>query len=195
MHEVTSRSLGHPARALHWLAGLFFGLALVFAIVAWTVGDVFFFRLGTEALIFAGLALSVDLLLGRTGLLPLGQALFFGMGAYVSALVLKNWSSSFWIAIAVALVFSAITGLIGGLIAIRSKGVYFALISFGLAQVVSKIIAACSDQDLSDQDLSAERSRGSVQEFLLEWVGRPVGTLKRESAQTNRFCWGRWKER
>lgn len=150
MHEVTSRSLGHPARALHWLAGLFFALALVFAIVAWTVGDVFFFRLGTEALIFAGLALSVDLLLGRTGLLPLGQALFFGMGAYVSALVLKNWSSSFWIAIAVALVFSAITGLIGGLIAIRSKGVYFALISFGLAQVVSKIIFNTRELGASD---------------------------------------------
>jgi branched-chain amino acid transport system permease protein len=57
---------------------------------AWALGDVFFFRLATEALIFGGLALSVDLLLGRTGLLPLGQALFFGFGAYVSALVLKH---------------------------------------------------------------------------------------------------------
>jgi len=72
------------------------------------------------------------------------------MGAYVSALVLKNWSSSFWIAIAVALVFSAITGLIGGLIAIRSKGVYFALISFGLAQVVSKIIFNTRELGASD---------------------------------------------
>jgi len=150
MREMTSRSLGQPARALHCLAGLFFALALVFAIVAWTLGDVFFFRLGTEALIFAGLALSVDLLLGYTGLLPLGQALFFGMGAYVSALVLKNWSSSFWIATAVALVFSALAGLIGGLIAIRSKGVYFALISFGLAQVVSKVIFNTRELGASD---------------------------------------------
>jgi len=140
MRDSTSSSHVHPARALHGLAGLFFALALVFALVAWTLEDVFFFRLGTEALIFGGLALSVDLLLGCTGLLPLGQALFFGMGAYTSALVLKNWSASFWVAIAVALVFSALAGVVGGLIAIRSKGVYFALISFGLAQVVSKVI-------------------------------------------------------
>jgi branched-chain amino acid transport system permease protein len=66
----------------------------VFAAVAFLKGDVFFLRLATEALIFGGLALSVDLLLGRTGLLPLGQALFFGLGAYVSALVLKEWSAS-----------------------------------------------------------------------------------------------------
>jgi len=100
MREMTSRSVGHPARALHCLAGLFFALALVFAIVAWTLGTSSF-RLGTEALISPGSPCR-SILLGYTGLLPLGQALFFGMGAYVSALVLKNWSSSFWIAAAVA---------------------------------------------------------------------------------------------
>ena len=55
--------------------------ALVFALVAKTLDDSFYLRLATEALIFGGLALSVDLLLGCTGLLPLGQALFFGVGA------------------------------------------------------------------------------------------------------------------
>ena len=112
----------------------------MFAAVAFLKGDVFFLRLATEALIFGGLALSVDLLLGRTGLLPLGQALFFGLGAYVSALVLKEWSASFWVALGVTLVASAAVGLVGGVIAIRAKGVYFALISFGLAQVVSKVV-------------------------------------------------------
>ena len=53
-------------------------------------GDTFYLRLATEALIFAGLALSVDILLGYTGLLSLGQALYFGIGAYVSALVLMH---------------------------------------------------------------------------------------------------------
>ena len=97
-----------------------------------------------------GLALSVDLLLGRVGLLPLGQALFFGLGAYVSALVLKNWSDSFWLALGVTLAFSAVVGLIGGLIAIRAKGVYFALISFGLAQVLSKVVYNTRELGASD---------------------------------------------
>jgi branched-chain amino acid transport system permease protein len=134
---LTQRVLQSPIRSLSYL---FFLLALVFAAVASMKGDVFFFRLATEALIFGGLALSVDLLLGYTGLLPLGQALFFGFGAYVSALVLKDVAASFWLAIGVVLLATTCAGLVAGVIAIRAKGVYFALISFGLAQVVSKVV-------------------------------------------------------
>ena len=147
-------STGHrPGRRLSaasWLAIVFFAGALLFGAGALALGDVFYLRLATEALIFGGLALSVDLLLGRVGLLPLGQALFFGLGAYVSALVLKHWTDSLWLALGMALVFSALAGLVGGLIAIRSKGVYFALISFGLAQVVSKLIYNTRELGASD---------------------------------------------
>ncbi len=146
-------ALAPPARrrsAASWLAILFFAGALVFGATAFALGDVFYLRLATEALIFGGLALSVDLLLGRVGLLPLGQALFFGLGAYVSALVLKHWSDSLWLAMASALAFSMVAGLIGGLIAIRSKGVYFALISFGMAQVLSKVIYNTRELGASD---------------------------------------------
>ena len=145
--NVTPQRLRRPTRALAWL---FFGLALLFAVVAGINGDVFFFRLATEALIFGGLALSVDLLLGRTGLLPLGQALFFGFGAYVSALVLKQGLPSFWLAMAVVLVTTTLVGLLAGVIAIRAKGVYFALISFGLAQVVSKVVFNTRELGASD---------------------------------------------
>ncbi|CAN7716428.1 branched-chain amino acid ABC transporter permease [Variovorax sp. LjRoot175] len=156
MHELTATAgvlTTTPAKRrnpIRWLAFLFFGLALVFAAIAGVQGDVFFFRLGTEALIFGGLALSVDLLLGRTGLLPLGQALFFGFGAYVSALVLKQGLPSFWLAMAVVLASTTLAGLVGGVIAIRAKGVYFALISFGLAQVVSKVVFNTRELGASD---------------------------------------------
>ena len=162
MHELTAspNAIVPPAAipgatpirrsAVRWLAFLFFGLALVFAAIAASMGDMFFFRLGTEALIYGGLALSVDLLLGKTGLLPLGQALFFGFGAYVSALVLKNVMPSFWLAMLAVLVCTTVAGLIGGVIAIRAKGVYFALISFGLAQVVSKVVFNTRELGASD---------------------------------------------
>ena len=103
------------------------------------MNDTFYLRLATEALIFAGLALSVDILLGYTGLLSLGQALYFGLGAYLSALVLMA-VPSFWLAMAAALGAGVVLGLVGGIIAIRVRGVYFALITFGMAQVVAKVV-------------------------------------------------------
>lgn len=122
------------------LAALFVAVALVFAVIAGVTGDTFFFRLATEALIFAGLAMSVDLLLGYTGLLSLGQALFFGFGAYVSGLVLKNVAPSFWAAVGITLAAALVVGLVAGIISIRARGVYFALITFGLAQVAFKVV-------------------------------------------------------
>ncbi len=122
------------------LAGLFVALALAFALIAGASGDTFFFRLATEALILAGLAMAVDVLLGYTGLLSLGHALFFGFGAYVSALVLKNLAPSFWAATGITLAASTLLGFIAGFVSIRARGVYFALITFGLAQVVFKAV-------------------------------------------------------
>lgn len=135
---------------LSQMALLFFASAVVFALIGGLSGDVFFLRLGTEALIFSGLALSVDLLLGYAGLLSLGQALYFGLGAYVSALILKEVTPSFWLALAGGAGIGFICGAIGGVIAIRARGVYFALITFGMAQVVAKIIYNIRELGASD---------------------------------------------
>lgn len=131
--------LGLEMRASWVLVALLVAAAIVFAVVAASTGDRFYLRLATEALIFAGLALSVDILLGYTGLLSLGQALYFGLGAYISALVLRD-TSSFWLAMAAAFLAASVVGLVGGLIVNRVRGVYFALITFGLAQVVAKVV-------------------------------------------------------
>jgi len=113
--------------------------ALLFALVAWTLGDRFYLRLATEALLFSGLSLSVGILFGYTGLLPLGQALFFGFGAYASALALRH-NPSFWAAIFVVFIATLALGIACWLIAGRMRGVYFALVSFGLAEIVSKAV-------------------------------------------------------
>jgi branched-chain amino acid transport system permease protein len=126
--------------ALRYFAYLFVILSLVFAVNGWIRDDVFYFRLATEALILGGFAMGVDLLLGFTGLLSLGHALFFGFGAYVSGLVLKEISPSFWLAMLITLMAATIVGAAAGFVAIRAKGVYFALITFGMAEVVSKMV-------------------------------------------------------
>jgi len=131
--------LGLSMRASHVLVAVFVIAALIFAAIGAAMGDTFFLRLATEALIFAGLALSVDILLGYTGLLSLGQALYFGLGAYISAVVLKE-VPSFWTAMGAVLVASLVVGTIAGLIANRVRGVYFALVTFGLAQVAARAV-------------------------------------------------------
>jgi branched-chain amino acid transport system permease protein len=137
-------------RALHAAALVFFAGAMVFGIIYGLRGDTFYLRLATEALIFGAVALSVDILLGFAGLLSLGQALYFGLGAYVSAILLKQVSESFWLAMGACVGVGIVSGLIGGLIAIRARGVYFALITYGLAQIVAKVIYNTREVGASD---------------------------------------------
>lgn len=132
-------ALSLQIRAGHWLMVVLVLGALVFAAIGFATGDTFYLRLATEALIFGGLALAVDILLGYTGLLSLGQALYFGLGAYVSAVTLIA-VPSFWAAMGAALLAGLGGGLAGGLIANRVRGVYFALITFGMAQVLAKAV-------------------------------------------------------
>jgi branched-chain amino acid transport system permease protein len=126
-------------RASHILAAVLVIAGLALAAFGASVGDTFYVRLATEALIFAGLALSVDLLLGYSGALSLGQALYFGIGAYTSALVLMS-VPSFWLAMFAAGGATLAASIIGGFIANRVRGVYFALITFGMAQVLAKVV-------------------------------------------------------
>ena len=127
-------------KAIRFIEILLLSSALVLYVVGSILEDTFFLRLATEALIFGGLAMSVDLLLGIVGLLSLGQAFYFGFGAYLSALVLKEISPSFFLAIGIVTLSSILLGWIASFIALRSKGVYFALITFGLAQVAAKVV-------------------------------------------------------
>lgn len=145
-----SQSLLGGRNPTHLIAVLFFIGALGFAATAWSMGDTFYLRLATEALIFAGLAISVDILLGYTGLLSLGQALWFGVGAYTSAVVLRSVEPSFWLAMGATLVLTTVAGAIGGIIANRVNGVYFALITFGLAQVAARIVYNTRELGASD---------------------------------------------
>jgi branched-chain amino acid transport system permease protein len=141
--------LGLAMRASHVLAALLVAACLAFAFLAWRAGDVFYLRLATEALIFSGLALSVDILLGYTGLLSLGQALYFGLGAYTSALALRA-GISFAATMGIVLAFSIAASLAGGVIVNRVRGVYFALITFGMAQVVGKVVYNTRELGASD---------------------------------------------
>jgi branched-chain amino acid transport system permease protein len=112
------------AAPLRWLGLVMLALAAVFP---W-LGGPFYTRLAIESF-----------LLGYAGLLSLGQAAYFGLAAYISALMYLHVTQSFWLVLLTVVAAVALFSLVLGAVAIRAKGVYFALITFGVAEILSKI--------------------------------------------------------
>ena len=96
--------------------------------------------LATRALAFAILAMSADILLGYTGLSSLGQAAYFGVGAYLTAVLATKFHFGlgwdFWIVVALGMLIGAGLAALFGLFAIRASGVYFLMITLALGQCV-----------------------------------------------------------
>ncbi|CAN5706158.1 branched-chain amino acid ABC transporter permease [soil metagenome] len=89
-----------------------------------------------KALCFAIFACAFNLLLGYTGLLSFGHAAYFGAAAYATGGFVKSAGWSPELAIIAGIVVAAGLGLLVGLIAIRRQGIYFAMITLALAQMV-----------------------------------------------------------
>jgi branched-chain amino acid transport system permease protein len=81
-------------------------------------------------------ACAFNLMIGYVGLLSFGHAAFFGMGSYVAAWTMKHWGIDAIAAVAIGGLTGAILGLILGWLAIRRSGIYFAMITLALAQMV-----------------------------------------------------------
>jgi branched-chain amino acid transport system permease protein len=122
-----------PARGWSFLIVAAAGLALI-AVPPFL--SAFPLTLLTQALIFAVFAMSLDLLLGYTGLPSLGHAAYFGVSAYVVAIFATEYQAGFWTCLVLALVAATLTSALFGLIAIRALGVYFLMITLALGMVV-----------------------------------------------------------
>jgi branched-chain amino acid transport system permease protein len=126
---------GTNSTYLRWLGLALLALAAIFP---W-LGGPFYTRLAIETFLLGAVALSVDILLGYAGLLSLGQAAYFGLAAYISALMYLHVTQSFWLVFLTVSAAVGVFSLVLGAVAIRAKGVYFALITFGAAEILSKI--------------------------------------------------------
>src|SRR5207302_255599 len=80
-------------------------------------------------------AMSLDLLLGYTGLASLGHAAYFGIAAYVVAIMTTQHQASFWACLGAALLAACAAAAVFGLVAIRATGVYFLMITLALGMV------------------------------------------------------------
>jgi branched-chain amino acid transport system permease protein len=86
-------------------------------------------------LVFAGVALSYDLLFGWTGLLSFGHALYFAAGAYVSDIAITKWHWSFLEACLITAAVGLVLPIVVGWISLRTSGIAFAMVTLAFAQV------------------------------------------------------------
>jgi branched-chain amino acid transport system permease protein len=89
-----------------------------------------------QALCFALFACAFNLLIGYAGLLSFGHAMFFGWASYLSANAAKHWGFPPEAAVLFATICAAVLGVVAGGIAIRRQGIYFAMITLALAQMM-----------------------------------------------------------
>ena len=100
----------------------------------------FVLLLATRMLAFGILAMSLDILLGYTGLPSLGQAAYLGIGAYLTAILATRFHIGlgwdFWLVVLLGILLGAALAAFFGLFAIRASGVYFLMITLALGQCV-----------------------------------------------------------
>ena len=89
-----------------------------------------------KALCFALFACAFNLLIGYVGLVSFGHALYFGWGGYLAAYAAKSWGLPPELAILIGTATAAALGVITGCVAIRRQGIYFAMITLALAQMM-----------------------------------------------------------
>ncbi len=112
------------------LAGILLALALPYLLSSYYLGLVI------KMVIFALFAMSLDLLIGYTGLASLGHAAYFGVAAYATGLVALRLGWNVWLALPAGMLMAALTGALFGLLALRARGSYFLMITLALSQVL-----------------------------------------------------------
>jgi len=130
MAAVAHRSLG-------WGIGALVLLALLLLPIGVAGGQL---SLPTEIFIFAIFALTYDLIFGFTGLISFGHALFIGTGAYTLAIAMTEHQAPLWLALLIVLLIGIVVSTLTGLLALRTHGVYFAMVTLAFGQAAYTLV-------------------------------------------------------
>ena len=136
------------ARSTPWLVAAF----LAAFSLPWTGShyDVF---LATQIAIDALFAVSLNLLLGATGLVSFGHVAYFGIGAYVCGILMKIYEVPFSLALPAAALGSAVAAVVFGFFCVRLTKIYFAMLTLAFSQIVWAICFKWNDVTGGDQGL------------------------------------------
>lgn len=130
-----------------WLLALFGVVALVYPFIVRS----YFLSLAIEVLIFAIFAMSLDLLLGYTGLPSFGHAAFYGFGAYLLAYTASrselalNLTNNLLVTVPLVMLGTALLAVVIGFFALRTSGIYFLMVTLAFAQMLFSIAIGWSE--------------------------------------------------
>ena len=109
---------------------------LALAVLPWFV-EKYYIQLFTKIMIMAIFAMSLDLLVGFTGLVSLGHAAFFGLAGYVLAFAAPQYQAAdLWLSLPLAMACSGLLALAIGILVLRTSGIYFIMVTLAFAQMV-----------------------------------------------------------
>lgn len=115
--------------------------AILFLSMAGKVSSSFAYAMG-NTLIYAIISIGFCLLLGYSGLASLGTAGFIGLGAYAAFYVVQEAGAPYIVALAVTLAVSIIIGVLVGFISLRIEGIYLAIMTLALAEIIRNLLMA-----------------------------------------------------
>ena len=123
-----------------WLFGLLVAATILIALVP-VFGSAVLIQYGINALIFATLAQSWNIIGGFTGYASFGNSVFFGLGAYGTAIAMTQFGLPFWAGLPLGAVLGVLCALLVGLPVLRLRGHYFAIATLGLSLAAAAIVS------------------------------------------------------
>lgn len=100
----------------------------------------YFTMLAVEAIVLAVFAMSLDLILGYSGIASFGHAAYFGAGGYTLGVIIMYVNPSVWLALAASGIICGLLAFLVGFISIRARGIYFAILTLAFAEVLYRIV-------------------------------------------------------
>jgi len=135
-------------------------LLLLFVSVPFALSG-FWVRLITYILMFSILASALNIISGFTGYAAFGNMVFFGLGAYTTAVLMSKGGFSFFPALLLSAAVAVVTAVLLGMLLLRLKGHYFALGTLGAAEAVKHIIENLTELTEGGQGITVPPLRGS----------------------------------
>lgn len=118
-----------------WVVGAMVLALLGVPVYAQLAGEPFVLTFMSRVLIFALAAISLNLILGYGGMVSFGHAMFMGLGAYVVGILAQHGVANGWVQLGVTVLICGLVGWVTGLIALRTSGIAFIMITLAFAQM------------------------------------------------------------
>lgn len=134
-----------------------------------------------ETMMFAVLAIGLNITVGLSGLLVLGHAAFWALGAYAYAILTVVYGVSFWIALPIGAGVAALAGVLLGVPTIRLRGDYLAIVTLGFGEVIRYILKNFQGVTGGDQGIPGIGFKDGNLQWATGWLAEPSNvTLRRQ---------------